>query len=93
MALKHMDVREQVGRNLRRFRKRAGLSQEELAYQAEINRGYVNGIERFVRNPTVLILQRLAVPLGVRPADFLLDAQNADEVPEAEAEARRKEGS
>lgn len=68
-----MDVREQVGRNLRRFRQRAGLSQEELAHRAELNRGYVNGIERFVRNPTVLVLQKLAEPLGVRPADFLLD--------------------
>lgn len=59
-----MDVREQVGRNLRRLRQRAGLSQEELAFRAELNRGYVNGIERFVRNPTVVVLQKLADALG-----------------------------
>lgn len=83
-----MDVREQVGRNLRRFRQRAGLSQEELAYQAEMNRGYVNGIERFVRNPTVLVLQRLATPLGVRPADFLLDVQTPEVAPGTGPKAR-----
>ena len=60
-----MDVREQVGRNLRRLRHQAGLSQEELAFRAELNRGYVNGIERFVRNPTVVVLQKLANALGV----------------------------
>ena len=60
-----MDVREQVGRNLRRLRHQAGLSQEELAFRAELNRGYVNGIERFVRNPTVVVLQKLADALGV----------------------------
>lgn len=66
-----MDVREQVGRNLRRLRQKAGLSQEELAFRAELNRGYINGIERFVRNPTVLVLQKLARVLDVLPSDFL----------------------
>lgn len=59
-----MNVREQVGRNLRRLRHQAGLSQEELAFRAELNRGYINGIERFVRNPTVVVLQKLADALG-----------------------------
>ena len=66
-----MDVREQVGRNLRRLRQQAGLSQEELAFRAELNRGYINGIERFVRNPMVVVLQKLATALGAKPADFL----------------------
>ena len=66
-----MDVREQVGRNLRCLRQKAGLSQEELAFRAELNRGYINGIERFVRNPTVLVLQKLAQALDIRPGEFL----------------------
>ena len=66
-----MDMREQVGRNLRRLRQKAGLSQEELAFRAELNRGYINGIERFVRNPTVLVLQKLAYALEIEPSDLL----------------------
>lgn len=66
-----MDVREQVGRNLRYLRHKAGLSQEELAFRAELNRGYVNGIERYVRNPTITVLEKLARALGVEIVDFL----------------------
>lgn len=66
-----MDAREQVGRNLRRLRHKAGLSQEELAFRAELNRGYVNGIERYVRNPTVVVLQKLAHALNVETAELL----------------------
>lgn len=66
-----MDVREQVGQNVRRFRTQAGLSQEELADRAKLDRTYISGVERGVRNPTVLVLQRLATALNIRPADFL----------------------
>ena len=66
-----MDVREQVGRNLRCLRYKAGMSQEELAFRAELNRGYVNGIERYVRNPTIVVLQKLAHALGVEIVEFL----------------------
>ena len=71
-----MDVREQVGRNLRRLRKQAGLSQEELAFRAELNRGYVNGIERYVRNPTVVVLQKLATALDIPVAELLGEVAN-----------------
>jgi transcriptional regulator with XRE-family HTH domain len=60
-----MDVRAQVGLNVRRFRQAAGLSREELAYQARLDRTYVSGIERGVRNPTVIVLQEIAGALGV----------------------------
>lgn len=66
-----MDMRERVGRNLRHLRQKAGLSQEELAFRAELNRGYINGIERFVRNPTVLVIQKLADALDIEPSDLL----------------------
>lgn len=69
-----MDIQVQVGRNVRRFRTRAGLSQEELAHQADLDRTYISGVERGVRNPTVQVLQRLAMVLKIRPADLLADA-------------------
>ena len=60
-----------VGANIRRFRHAAGLSQEELAHRARIDRSYVSGLERGVRNPSVLILQDLAAVLGIHAADLL----------------------
>ncbi|MCP8938515.1 helix-turn-helix domain-containing protein [Alsobacter sp. SYSU M60028] len=65
------DIRKIVGRNLREARQAVGLSQEALADQAGIDRTYVSGVERGVRNPTVTIVARLAEALGVRAADLL----------------------
>ncbi len=68
-----MDVRVQVGLNVRRFRRRAGLSQEELAHRAHFDRTYLSGVERGVRNPTVLVLQEIAAVLDVKPAELLTE--------------------
>ena len=66
-----MDLRKLVGKNLRRLRHELGLSQEELAFDAGLDRTYVSGVERGVRNPTVLIVGKLAKALRVSP-DVLL---------------------
>jgi transcriptional regulator with XRE-family HTH domain len=71
-----MDVRKLVGRNVRQYRERVGVSQEELAYRAGIDRTYVSGIERGIRNPTVLVLQGLAGVLKVQPSDLLADVDS-----------------
>ena len=68
-----MDIRRIIGGNVREMRKLNGLSQEELAFRAELHRTYVSGIERGIRNPTALIIQRLAVALEIT-ADRLLAA-------------------
>ena len=60
-----MDIRQQVGRNLKRIRKERGMSQEELAFESGLHRTYISGIERGARNPTVVILARLAKTLQV----------------------------
>ena len=68
-----MDIRKQVGVNLQRLRREKGWSQEALAFESGLHRTYVSGIERGVRNPTVMIIEKLAKTLGVRPADLLVD--------------------
>lgn len=60
-----MAIRRLVGQNLKRFREAAGLSQEVLAFECGLHRTYVSGVERGVRNPTVVVLEKLAAPLGV----------------------------
>ena len=71
-----MDVCALVGRNLRRHRLAAGLSQEALADAAGLDRTYVSGLERGVRNPTVKVLYNLATALNVRIADLVAQDVN-----------------
>ena len=65
-----MDVRERVGLNLQRLRREAGLSQEELADRSRVHQTYLSGVERGVRNPTVTVLQKIAVALGLDIEDL-----------------------
>jgi transcriptional regulator with XRE-family HTH domain len=66
-----MDLRERVGLNVQRLRQAAGLSQEECAHRAKVHQTYLSGVERGVRNPTVMVLAKIAKALGVE-ADELL---------------------
>ncbi len=59
------------GATMRRFREKNGLSQEALALRAEIHRTYIGGVERGERNPTLLMIHRLAAALGVSAAQLL----------------------
>lgn len=54
-----------LANNVRRLRKVVGLSQEELAFQCEIDRTYISKVERGVANPSLLILARIADVLKV----------------------------
>ncbi len=73
-----MDVRQLVGSNTRRFRKVRGLSQEALAFECELHRTYISGVERGIRNPTVVILAKIAGALEV-PTWRLLEELAKDE--------------
>lgn len=63
------------GLKIRECRKRIGLSQEQLADQTDIHRTYIGGIERGERNPTLLMMLRLAQALQVDPSDLLKDPE------------------
>jgi transcriptional regulator with XRE-family HTH domain len=66
-----MDVVEVLGANVRRHRKLAGISQEELSHRTGIKRSYISDLERGTRNPTVRALGKLAAALEVNPAALL----------------------
>lgn len=66
-----MDIRKRVGENVKRFRIEAGLSQELFAFEADMHRTYVSGVERGVRNPTVTVLERMAKALKVKPEQLI----------------------
>lgn len=66
-----VDIRKRLGRNLRRLREEKGWSQETYAEEAGIHRTYVSDIERGARNPTILVLEKLAAPFGVTASQLL----------------------
>lgn len=68
-----MNGRALVAWNLRRIRVVRGLSQERLAFDADIDRSYVGGLERRAENPTVDILDRLAKTLAVPIKEFFIE--------------------
>ena len=65
-----MKAQQIVALNLRKIRVNAGLSQELLAVDAQIDRTYVSRLERGLENPTVAVLERLAEALGAKIVDF-----------------------
>jgi transcriptional regulator with XRE-family HTH domain len=65
-----MSLREIVATNLRRLRHAKGMSQEELADRAGINRNYVGMLEREQHSATVDMLEKLAEVLEADPVEF-----------------------
>lgn len=72
-----MDIRKRIGWNLRRLRRERGITQEDFATDSGFDRGYISGVERGVRNPSILVLARIAGALNVDPVE-LLDPTKAD---------------
>jgi transcriptional regulator with XRE-family HTH domain len=60
-----------LAQNIKYYRTKLRLTQEELAEQAGINRSYLAGIEGGHRNTSVKTLEKLAQALGVTSADLL----------------------
>jgi transcriptional regulator with XRE-family HTH domain len=58
------------GRNVARFRNERGLSQDTLAEKADLDRTYVSGIERGVRNPGIKSVLRIARALNISIGDL-----------------------
>nr|WP_281722044.1 helix-turn-helix transcriptional regulator [Nitrosomonas nitrosa] len=70
-----MEIRDRLRFNMRRLRQQKGWSQEEFAHQAGLHRTYISDLERGARNPTITVVDKLAVALGV-PVGALLDNQD-----------------
>jgi transcriptional regulator with XRE-family HTH domain len=62
-----------LGKNVRRLRQQKKLTQEQLAFEADIDLTYVGGIERGKRNPSLLVMARIANALGVHLTKLLSD--------------------
>jgi transcriptional regulator with XRE-family HTH domain len=63
------------GAAVRALRGRSQLTQEALAHKCDMDRTYLSGIERGVRNPSLTNILRIAASLGVTPVELFVDAQ------------------
>ena len=72
-----MDIREVFARNLRRYRRAARLSQEELADRSDLDRTYISSLERSVYAASIDVVDRLAAALEIQAADLLVRPPSA----------------
>jgi transcriptional regulator with XRE-family HTH domain len=66
-----MDLREVFAANLRRLRNAKGVSQDELAYRANVSRSYLSQLEKGTFYASLNVVGRLSEALGVEPAELL----------------------
>jgi transcriptional regulator with XRE-family HTH domain len=66
-----MDLRDVFATNLRRLRNAKGMSQDDLAYEAEVSRSYLSQLEKGAFYASLKIIGKLAVVLEVEPAELL----------------------
>lgn len=66
-------MRETFAANLKRYRKAKGLSQEDLAHQADLDRTYISALERCVYAASIDVVGRIAEVLKVKPSDLLVE--------------------
>ncbi len=67
-----MDIRETFAQNLKKYRRIRRMSQEELAYAADIDRTYVSALERKVYSASLDVVASIAKALDVEPSELLM---------------------
>jgi transcriptional regulator with XRE-family HTH domain len=88
-----MEVRQTIGWNLRRLRVAKGLSQERLAFEAEIDRSYVGRVERGTENVTVATLEAFAKVLSVSVSELFAEINPENTKPPGLRSGRKQKAS
>lgn len=60
-----MNIQAAFGMRIRELRARSGISQELLAYRAKLDRTYISGVERGVRNVSLVNIEKIANALNI----------------------------
>jgi len=71
-----MEIRRIFAANLRRCRTDKGISQEELAHQAGLDRTYISSLERCVYAASIDVVGRVAEVLEIEPWQLLIQADD-----------------
>ena len=72
-----MDFALIFGQVLRSLRKQAGLTQEQLGFESELERNYISMLERGERQPTLTTLVKLSRPLKVTASKMVALVEEA----------------
>ncbi len=67
------DINKRVGEKIRSYREKKGLTQEALAFEADLHRAYVGQIERGEKNIGIQNLEKIAKALGIKASKFFAD--------------------
>lgn len=59
-----------LGQTIKHFRSERKISQEQLGFLSNIDRTYISGLERGIRNPSFIVLYRLLKSLNITPVEF-----------------------
>lgn len=71
IILAHMNIQQKFGNRLRDLRLKANISQEDLAFKADLDRTYISSIERGLRNVSITVIEQLAIALDVPMTDLV----------------------
>jgi transcriptional regulator with XRE-family HTH domain len=72
---KATDIRQIFGEVLLRHRSRKNISQEELAFLAEVDTTFISRLERGIRQPTISTLMGIGQALGVSAAKLVQETE------------------
>lgn len=61
-----MDIKKKFGKQVKKLRLEKGLSQEKLAYEADLDRTYIPSIEKGERNVSITVIEKIAKALKVK---------------------------
>nr|WP_315053220.1 helix-turn-helix transcriptional regulator [uncultured Brevundimonas sp.] len=70
-------MRRLLGRNAKKARIDAGLTQEQLSERSGFSQQYISDLERGLRNPTIVSLYELALALGTTPVALITPDEEA----------------
>lgn len=65
-----MDIKQALGKRVKELRNKIGISQEELADTAQLDRTYITSVECGKRNISIVNIEKLANALNVTLAEF-----------------------
>lgn len=87
-----MEVQSLVAWNLRRLRVERGISQDDLALSAGVERAYVGYLERGARNPTIMTLEKIATALEIHIGQLFREPDPSEQMPATLKAGRKKRG-
>lgn len=66
-----ISAKQKLGNKIRQLRNAADITQEQLGELTELDRTYISGIERGIRNPSLSAIERIAKALKVKTSDLV----------------------